>query len=344
MSITRSQRTAIMLGAFALSGVAIARALRKTRAIDLNGRVALITGGSRGLGLAMARELGSRGARITIAARDQAELERASDDLEGRGIHVDVVPCDVADADALRALVDAIVEREGRLDVLINNAGVITVGPIDHMDAADFAQSLDVHFWGPLHAIRAALPHMRRQGGGRIVNISSIGGRIGVPHLVPYCAGKFALAGLSDGVRAELAKDRVYVTTVIPGLMRTGSPFNAWFKGRNRDEFTWFTVSDSLPMFSLHAGRAAWMVVDALQHGDPDLVIGWPAKLAVIINALAPTLVANAAATAARLLPAPDGAKGNTAASGWQSLSDWAPSRLTTLTNKAAVENNELPR
>ena len=84
---------------------------------------------------------------------------------------------------------------------------------------------------------------MRRQRDGRIVNVSSIGGKIGVPHLVPYCASKFALTGLSDSIRGELARHGIYVTTVCPRMMRTGSPFNAWFKGHYREEFTWFAVS-----------------------------------------------------------------------------------------------------
>ena len=152
--------------------------------------------------------------------------------------------------------------------MLINNAGIIQVGPLDHMQPRDFEEAMAVHFWAPLHTMLAAIPHMRRQGGGRIVNISSIGGKIGVPHLAPYCASKFALTGLSDSLRGELAKDLIYVTTVCPGMMRTGSPFNAWFKGRHRDEFTWFAVSDSIPLMSIDSGRAAAQVIDACRHGD----------------------------------------------------------------------------
>src|SRR5262249_39625977 len=161
------------------------------------------------------------------------------------------IVCDLAVRDQAAKLMDDAVARAGRVDVLINNAGIIQVGPLDHMTAADFEEAMAVHFWGPLHTTLAAIPIMRRQGGGRIVNVSSIGGKIGVPHLAPYCASKFALTGMSDAVRAELAQDRIHVTTVIPGLMRTGSPFNAWFKGRHRDEFTWFAISDSLPLASI---------------------------------------------------------------------------------------------
>ncbi len=149
------------------------------------------------------------------------------------------------------------------------------------MERADFEQAMAVHFWGPLQTMTAAIPVMRRQRFGRIVNVSSIGGKIGVPHLTPYCASKFALTGLSDSMRAEIAKDGIHVTTVCPGMMRTGSPFNAWFKGRHREEFAWFAIADSLPVGSIDAARAASQIVDACRHGDAELVISWPAKLAV---------------------------------------------------------------
>jgi short-subunit dehydrogenase len=188
----------------------------------------------------------------------------------------------------------------------------------------------------------AAIPAMRRQGGGRIVNVSSIGGKIGVPHLAPYCASKFALTGLSDSVRAELAKDRIYVTTVCPGMMRTGSPFNAWFKGKHRDEFTWFMISDSIPLASIDGRRAAAQLIDACRHGDAELVITLPAKLAVVANSVAPETVAFMMALANRLLPGPSEQKGNSAHAGWQSRSRWAPSPLTRLSERAAAENNEV--
>ncbi len=184
---------------------------------------------------------------------------------------------------------------------------------------------------------------MRRQGGGHIVNISSIGGKIGVSHLVPYCASTFALTGLSTSMRGELMKDGIQVTTVSPGLMRTGSPFNAWFKGRHRDEFTWFAVSDSIPLVSMDASRAARQIVDALRRGDAELIIGWPAKMAVVASALAPGALAAGMRLANALLPGPGDRSGDTARSGWQSLSSWAPSRLTRPTERAAAENNQLP-
>jgi NAD(P)-dependent dehydrogenase (short-subunit alcohol dehydrogenase family) len=342
--MTKTQETMLAASALTVGAALLTRGLRAARAIDFTGCSTIITGGSRGLGLLVARELGRQGARITIAARDQAELDRARDDLAERGVEVATVVCDVGNRDEAQKLVDDVVARTGRVDVLINNAGVIQVGPLEHMERADFEQAMAVHFWGPLQTMTAALPVMRRQRAGRIVNVSSIGGKIGVPHLTPYCASKFALTGLSESIRAEVAKDGIFVTTVCPGLMRTGSPFNAWFKGRYREEFAWFAISDSIPVATIDAARAAAQIVDACRHGDAELVISWPAKLAVIANAVLPQSVALGMDLANRmLLPQPTGEDGNRSHSGWQSLSDWAPSKLTTLTERAAKENNELP-
>jgi len=343
--MNRTQQTALAAGALTVGAALLTRALRAARTIDFKDKSVLITGGSRGLGLLVARELAAEGARITLAARDQAELDRARDDLSARGVAVQTITCDIAVRDDASHLVDDVVNRTGRIDVLINNAGIIQVGPLEHMTPGDFEEAMGVHFWGPLHTTLAAVPVMRQQGGGRIVNVSSIGGKIGVPHLAPYCASKFALTGLSDAVRGELAKDKIYVTTVIPGLMRTGSPFNAWFKGRHRDEFTWFAISDSLPVASIDGRRAALQLIDACRHGDAELVISWPAKLGVIANALMPEVVATVMSLANEMiLPGPSPDAGQTRHSGWQSLSNWAPSKLTTLSERAAARNNELPQ
>jgi NAD(P)-dependent dehydrogenase (short-subunit alcohol dehydrogenase family) len=341
--MTSKQQTALAAGAAAVGAALLARGVRSSRAIDFHDRVVVITGGSRGLGLLIARELGREGARLTLAARDPAELERARQDLETRGVDATIIPCDVSDRAQAEQLVREVVQQHGRIDVLVNNAGVIQVGPLEHMKLRDFDEAMSIHFWGPLHTMLAAVPSMRGNGGGRIVNISSIGGKIGVPHLVPYCASKFALTGLSDSMRGELAKDRILVTTVCPGLMRTGSPFNAWFKGRHRHEFTWFAISDSLPLATIDGARAARQIVDACRYGDPELVITWPAKLAVIANAVLPEAVALGMNLVNYLLPGPTNESGDQSRSGWQSLSDWAPSKLTTLTDRAAAQNNELP-
>ena len=236
----------------ALFGAALLlKSLRRNRAIDFRDRVALITGGSRGLGLLIARELGRLGARVVLAARDEHELARATSDLQARGGAVATVVTDLSTPAEAERAVDECIDAFGRLDVLVNNAGVITVGPFEHLSNVDFQEAMSIHFWAPLYTLQAALPFMRMNGGGRIVNVSSIGGKIGVPHLAEYCASKFALTGLSQSVRAELARERILITTVSPGLMRTGSIFNAWFKGQHRREFAWFAIAGSMPFMTI---------------------------------------------------------------------------------------------
>ena len=331
-----------MLAAAGLGGLVAARALVRGRGgYELAGKTVLITGGSRGLGLVLAREFAREGARVAVCARDPEELERARADLAGRGAEVYAVPCDVTDRDQVGEMIDMVSRHFGEIDVLVNNAGVIQVGPVEVMTLEDYEQAMRVHFWGPLYTMLAVLPSMRRRGGGRVVNISSIGGKIGVPHLVPYSASKFALVGLSDGMRAELQKDGVVVTTVCPGLMRTGSPRNATFKGRHRDEYAWFAISDSLPVTSIGAERAARQIVSATRRGDAELVISTQAVLAVKFRALFPEATADMLALVNRFLPGPGGI-GKRRAKGAESESALAPSVLTALTEQAAARNNEV--
>jgi NAD(P)-dependent dehydrogenase (short-subunit alcohol dehydrogenase family) len=329
----------------AVAGVGALLALqaltRSRREYDVRGKTALITGGSRGLGLVLARELARERARLVICARDEDELEEARRDLAGRGAEVLAVPCDVTDRLQVQNMVGTAYERFGHVDVLVNNAGVIMVGPMETMTLEDYELAMKVHFWGPLHTTLAVLPAMRARREGRIVNISSIGGKIAFPHLLPYNASKFALVGLSEGMRAELASHGVLVTTVCPGLMRTGSPRNAWFKGRHEEEYAWFTISDSLPGSSVSAEKAARQIVAACKRGDAELIISLPAQLAVAFHGLFPGLTADILGVVDRLLPAPGGI-GAEKLHGHQSETPITLSPLTALTQQAARANNEV--
>jgi NAD(P)-dependent dehydrogenase (short-subunit alcohol dehydrogenase family) len=343
MHLTEQRKRAVIVGAAGLGAVMLAQAWRRRSDYDFAGKSVVITGGSRGLGLNIARELADEGARLTLVARDAEELERAADDIRTRQPFADVITA-AADIrrryEAERAVAEAI-ERYGRIDVLINNAGIIQVGPLDHMKLGDYEDAMNTHFWGPLFMIVAALPYMRRQGEARIVNVSSIGGRIAVPHLVPYSASKFALVGLSDGLRAELARYNITVTTVCPGLMRTGSPLNAMFKGQRPQEYAWFAISDSLPLASIDARRAARQIVGACRRGDAELVITMQAKMAILARTLAPELFSDVMTLINGLLPGP-APGGDEARPGRESESAWAPSALTQPTYKAAQRNNEM--
>jgi NAD(P)-dependent dehydrogenase (short-subunit alcohol dehydrogenase family) len=329
--------TALAAGGFVLAKAVV----RKLSEYDFTDKTILITGGSRGLGLVLARELGSEDAQVVICARDDEELATARLDLEKRGVKVLAVKCDITSEHDVAQMVNAVHQRFGGIDVLVNNAGVIQVGPIEVMTPADFEHALQTHFWGPLNTILAVLPHMRASKSGRIVNISSIGGKISVPHLVPYSASKFALVGLSEGLTAELRKDGIYVTTVCPGLMRTGSPRNAEFKGRHRAEYAWFSISDALPVTSVSAENAARQIVEACRHGQAELIVSVQAKLAVVFRTMFPELTTDLLGVVNRLLPGAGGI-GRRTAKGKDSTSRVSPSWITALNERAALKNNEV--
>jgi short-subunit dehydrogenase len=342
--MTERQRQAVAVGAVGVGALMLARAWRGREGYDFSGKSVVITGGSRGLGLIMARELAAEGARLTLVARDTADLQRAAEDIRTRHPFADVITAstDIRKRYEAERAIAVAAERFGSVDVLVNNAGIIQVGPLDHMKLGDYEDAMNTHFWGPLYMVLAAIPHMRRQGAGRIVNISSIGGKIAVPHLVPYSASKFALTGLSDGLRAELMRENIIVTTVCPGLMRTGSPVNAMFKGKRPQEYAWFAISDSLPLASINADRAARQIINACRRGDAELVITVQAKLAILARNAAPELFQDAMALMNRLLPGPSGIDGDHARPGRESESEWAPSTLTAPTYAAAERNNQI--
>lgn len=323
------------------AGLVLAALTLTRRRFSFTGKVVLVTGGSRGLGLLLARQLAAEGARLALVARSPGDLKRAADELRRRGAEVLALPADVGDQAQIEAAVAETIRRYGRLDVLINNAGVIQVGPLEHMTLADFDTAMRTHFWGPLYAVRAALPQLKRQGGGRVVNIASIGGEIAIPHLTPYSASKHALVGLSDALRAELAKDNIKVTTVSPWLMRTGSYRNVTVKGRHERELAWFALGDSLPLLSMRGEDAARQILEACRRAAPGVVLSPYGKVAVAANALLPGVTAAIMAGANRFLPGPV-AGGTEAKKGFESTSPLAPSVLTRLSDDAAARNNQL--
>ena len=326
-------------GGIALATWGLRRAL--TSDFSFAGKVCLITGGSRGLGLVLARQICAEGGRVALLARDADELRRAHDDAISYGGDVLAIPCDLLDRAQTEEALRNVVRRFGEIDVLINNAGIIEVGPLEHMKREDFERAMNLHFWAPFNLIWEVIPQMRRRGGGRIVNIASIGGKVAVPHLAPYSASKFALVGLSDSLRAELAHDGIFVTTVAPGMMRTGSHVQAKFKGKHAAEFAWFSVSNSMPFISISAERAAAQILEACRCGRPELTITMAARAAVIGNAIFPGLTGRLMSLVNRLLPAAADSSGDSIQSGAASRSEKVPPWLTGLADQATERNNE---
>jgi short-subunit dehydrogenase len=284
-------------------GYAAAAAIRRWRSADLRGEVALIVGGSRGLGLTLARELARAGCRLVIAARDEQQLRWARHDLEERGAEVLAWRCDAGSRLEIDELVAATHGRFGRIDILVNVAGLIHVGPASTMTIDNFRDALGVNFWGPLHAMDAVIPEMRARGRGRIVNITSIGGALPVPHLLPYVCAKAAALALSQGLGAELEKDGIAVTTVVPGLMRTGSFPHAFFKGTSASrEMHLFRLLSTSPLTAMSAHRAARRIVAAVARGDRHVVLTASAKVGRLMTALFPAFVRRLFALTNRLL------------------------------------------
>ncbi len=330
-----------------LTPVAIIKALfaslkfvqRKT--VDIHGQIVLITGSSRGLGLAIAEEFALQGARIVLCARDEHELEQARQQLATQGAEVLAISCDVTQREQIQHVVEQATEHYGRIDILVNNAGIITVGPFLAQTLNDFEDNMNVLFWGPVYATLAVLPQMLERKQGCIVNISSIGGKVSVPHLLPYSSGKFALTGFSEGLHAELAKEGISVVTVAPGLMRTGSPINAYFKGKHHAEYTWFSIADSLPLLSMSAKKAAQHIVRAAQRRNVEITLTLPAKMLTLLHGVFPQLTIKMLSIVNRLLPGTGQAEGFDRSTGKESETPLSQSFLTTLGQKAAQTYNE---
>ena len=331
----------LIVGAGIATGIAATVLKRRRPALDFRNKTVFIAGGSRGLGFLLAREFLRRGANVAITARDAEELARAEKQLSTNGGEVLTIAADMTMREEAEAAVARAENHSGSIDVLINNAGTIAVGPLETMTIDDYRDSLNTHFWGPYFAIMAVLPEMQKRRAGRIVNISSIGGKISVPHLLPYSVGKFALTGFSEGLRSELLKDKVYVTTVCPGLMCTGSPRNAFFKGNNEAEYAWFSISDALPLISISANHAAKSIVDACARGDAEVVLSVPAKLAMLVHGMFPDMTIDILGFINQLLPPPGGI-GSDVRTGTQSKSKATPSWITALNERAAQQNNQI--
>jgi NAD(P)-dependent dehydrogenase (short-subunit alcohol dehydrogenase family) len=303
-------------------------------------RIVVITGGSRGLGLALARRFAREGARLALIARTEDDLATARRELVEMGADVLTIAADLtSEPEAERAII-RVVDHFGGVDVLVNNAGMIQVGPFDVMTDQDFRDAMDIHFWSAHYLTRTALPYLEKSYLARIVNITSIGGEIAVPHLAPYVASKFALVGYSDTLRAELAPKNIRVTTVSPGLMRTGSHVNALFKGQREKEYAWFSILSGNPLLSTSADSAARKIVEACRFGRPSLIITIPARLAKAAEGIAPNTVARVNKLVNRLLP--DAENGEMeAVPGREATSAVSPSPLTFAADRNVERFNE---
>lgn len=282
-------------------GLAAFKFFRKRE--DLRGKVIFITGGSTGLGLVLAKELSRQGARVAICARDGKELQKALAKIREINPEAIALKCDVSQTEEVKDCIDKVLTSFGRIDILINNAGIIQVGPMESFGHKEYEKAMDVMYWGIANTTFAVMDPMKAQGGGQIVNITSIGGKLALPHLLPYTASKFAAVGFSEGVTEELAKDGIYVTTIVPGLMRTGSYVNAKFNKDDTREFSLFSALSNTPLLTISADRAAGMIIRAIKKRKVYKVLGFQARIMIGAHNTFPNLLPKLMGLVGKALP-----------------------------------------
>ncbi|MGH9617308.1 MAG: SDR family NAD(P)-dependent oxidoreductase [Acidobacteriaceae bacterium] len=320
------------------------RGFRRRYNVSLAGKVVLIAGGSRGLGLALAEEFASRRARVILTARDPNELERARKKLVALGIDeddVEAIPSDLTDDEQARNMISRATRKFGQIDILVNSVGIITVGPVENQPLDAFKKAIESNYYTMLHSSLAVMPQMLARGSGIIVNIASVGAKVAVPHLLPYSASKFAALGFSQGLHAELRAKGVRVLTVCPGLMRTGSHTHALFTGNQEREYRWFSLAARMPLVSISARAAAKKIVRATAEGRAEIAITPQAILAATFAQAVPESTAAIMHWVnSRILPAPIEASKASMAPGknvrGKELTPWM-----TLGRKAARQYNE---
>ncbi len=304
-------KRSLLLTSLAAATAATAYTLLSTPSRVRPGMVAVITGGSRGLGLALAHRFGRAGCRLVLAARNPDELELARDGiLRAQDVKNEddilLVTADLTDPEQSQGLIASALNTFGQLDILINNAGIIEVGPIEDQPLEAYERAMATNFFAALYLSQYALPHLLARRSGAIINISSIGGKMAVPHMLPYSAAKFALTGYSQGLHAELRHKGVRVTTVCPGLMRTGGENHAQFVGNAEAEKAWFNFAAKTPLIAASVDHAANRIFSAVSSGRAEITITPQAWLAARFAGLCPETTQWVASLANQyFLPAP---------------------------------------
>jgi short-subunit dehydrogenase len=305
----------IALGLLGVAVVANEVYKANQRANAMRGKVVVVMGGSRGLGLEIARQFGLGGAHLVLVSRKEDELRNALGFLHqeaaiANGGAAHTVVADVSKQEDCERAITSATARYGQVDVLVNCAAVMQVAPMEDMTTEAFEQAMQINFFGALYATQAVLPQMIARGSGNIVNIASVGGKIAVPHMLPYVASKFALVGFSEGLHAEMRHKGVRVTTVCPGLMRTGAESGVKFAGNAEKEYQWFKFGATAPGISISARSAARKIFAATVEGRAEITITPQAWLGARVVGLAPNFSQCFAAGVNQLaLPAPNGNK-----------------------------------
>lgn len=249
--------------------------------MEITGKTVLITGASYGIGRAAAVEFASAGAKLVLLARSLEKLRSLQEALKPAGTSVFVVKCDVSRPAEVNEAVSAGLEHFGRVDIVINNAGVGMMASVEEMDLLKVEYLMAVNFYGPINVIKAVLPAMKKQGSGQIVNVSSIIGKRAIPYNSAYCASKFALNALTDALRIELRPYRIDVTLVCPGL--TDTEFGTHVM-REREMSMRFSKGAS-------AGSAARAIVRSCRRRSRDVNLTAGGRFLLFVNRWSPRLV-----------------------------------------------------
>lgn len=294
----------------------------------------------------MASELQQRGRHVVITARDADELEHAATQLRGPEPlpQIDTRVCDVRDRHAVHRLVEEVEANVGPIETVLTVAGIIQTGPAEAMTHEHFEDAINTMTWGPINVALSVLPHLRKRRAGHIGTVTSIGGMVSPPHLLPYATAKFGAVGFSDGLAAELQGTGVTATTIVPGLMRTGSHERAYFTGNPSREYAWFAPAASLPVLSMDAERAARRIVDAVLAGKPMIMLTPLTWVGVRVRGVMPATTTRVMGLANRLLPGMPEAGSQGTVEGRQAdrmLDSKVVRFLTKLGRRAAAHNNE---
>ena len=249
----------------------------------IRGTTVVITGATSGIGRETARAFARAGARVVVAGRREERLRERVQEIEGRGGEALAVRTDVADQAQVENLIEQSEERFGRVDTLINNAGVGIAGRFEEQSLDDFRRVMDINFWGAVYGCKAVVPRMKAQpGGGVIINISSIFGRRGIPYETAYCSSKFALRGFSEALRVEVMADNIDVSTVFPGAVES----EIWESASNQ---TGIEVPDVMPKFP--ARELARIIVQDARFPQPEIVMALDAQMIDFFNRLMPGMM-----------------------------------------------------
>lgn len=294
-----------LLGLLSASAFLGGRIMKSVTEEKLEGKVIVITGGTSGLGFALMQKLLKEKSKISLCARDEDDLQK----LKSNYPAAFTMKCDVGDKAQVFDFIQKTIQHFGRIDIVINNAGIIMVGPMESLKREEYEKAMDVMYWGIVNTTLAVVPHMKENGYGQIVNITSVGGKVSIPHLLPYSAAKFAAVGFSEGITPELRNSNIFVTTIVPGLMRTGSYKNALFQKGNRKSYKLFSAISSAPFLTVSAEKAARRVILAMKQKRPVKVIGLQARALIELHHFFPNTLLKAFFLTTKALPSQEGVK-----------------------------------